>query len=96
MTLLEFTNHLFAAGIGAVKEPIPYIYVFEREEDLDDFSNAGDNHEILFTIHSDYRISRYLKPEYVDSIVEQIQAVGRNKIGVYIWIPEQEGKTENA
>ena len=96
MTLLEFTNHLFTSGIGSVTELIPYVYVFEREEDLDDFSSGGDNHTILFTIHSDYRITRYLKPEYVNSIVEQIQAIGRNKIGVYIWIPEQEGKTENA
>ena len=86
MTLLEFTNHLFTSGLGSVKEPIPYVYVFDSEEELDDFSSGGDNHEILFTIHSDYKITRYLKPEYVNSVVEQFHAIGRNKIGVYIWI----------
>lgn len=94
MTLLEFTEHLFTADID--KEPIPYVYVFETEDDLDDFSKGGSNHEILFTIHSDYKIKRYLKPEYVNSYVEQIQAIGKNKIGVLIYISVEEGATKNA
>ena len=94
MTLLEFTNLLFTAGVDDAKGQTPYVYVFNTEDDLDDFSKGGEDHYILFTIHSDYMISRYLKSEYVNSIVEQFQAVGRNKIGVYI--AKDDDKTENA
>lgn len=66
------------------------VFVFENEGDadswMDDMLNGYENHdaEVYMTIHSDMRMTSYVKEEVCNRKVDQIFAIDRNKFVIVL------------
>ena len=79
MTLNDFSSMFFSTNGRRTT-----MFVFDSEEELDLFINGEDDADVLFAIHSDYKLQYFVKPEFAEGEVRGFCALDKNRIAAWI------------